>query len=317
MRRPRILIVAGIAVMGLAAFLAAQAGLIDTGRLFGLALASTTGVEVPDLDDTAMIRRGAGHYERVCASCHASPERPRRGEALNFTPPAPKLHDRLGERPPESLFFTVRDGVRGTAMPAWPAPFREDEVWDMVAFLQVLPQLDAQAYRKLTGSADLPAGLTPMLADCARCHGEDGRGHPDGSFPRLDIQTPTYLELTLRAFRDGQRASGFMQAAVAGLTDAELADLAAHFGQQADAGDEADASLASDDATRRPACIACHGSPRPIRDEFPTLSGQYEPYITLQLGLFADEDERRGGTAFSPLMHEVARSLSEPASTVE
>jgi hypothetical protein len=31
-------------------------------------------------------------------------------------------------------------------MPAWPAPQRDDEVWAMVAFLGVFPDLDAEAY---------------------------------------------------------------------------------------------------------------------------------------------------------------------------
>jgi cytochrome c553/cytochrome c5 len=304
-----------VAVFVLAAGLFAVAvatGLLRPAELLGTAIATMTGIAAPPLDDPAMIRRGAGHYDRFCASCHGSPERPDRGEALNFTPPAPTLHLLLGERPPESLFLTVKHGVSGTAMPAWPTQHRDDEIWDVVAFLTVLPKLDNDAYRSLAGVVVGGSLEAPLIAACARCHGVDGRGSPDGAFPRLDIQTPEYLFAALASFRSGARASGFMQSVATGLTDDELREAAQHFGSD---GGEADIGLQDGEplfALTPIPCRACHGPP-PVRPQFPRLTGQYQRYVDLQLRLFVEKGEQRGGTAFAPLMHEVARTLKLPS----
>jgi hypothetical protein len=68
------------------------------------------------------------------------------------------LHRRIANWPEELLFATVRDGIANSGTPAWPAPAREDEVWDMAAFLRRLPGLDPDAYASLTGAEWYGAG---------------------------------------------------------------------------------------------------------------------------------------------------------------
>lgn len=62
-------------------------------------------------------------------------------------------------------------------------------------------------------------------------------------------------------------------------------------------------------ARRVPACAQCHG-PGAIRPNplYPILAGQYADYLVLQLELF--KQQRRGGTAYAPIMHEVADTLT-------
>jgi cytochrome c553 len=258
-----------------------------------------------------MIRRGAAHYDRFCANCHASPDRPDLGDELALTPPPPKLHLRVEGWPPEILFATVKRGIANTAMPSWPSQNRDDEVWAMVAFLTALPKLEVAAYRELAG-LDVAAPAAPLTpVECIRCHGADGRGFPDGAFPRLDIQTEPYLFAQLRAFRDATRESGFMQSAVSGLHDEELAALAAYFaGTSPSLPAGAPPLLVAKGIPHRkiPACSACHGPPSPARPEFPTLTGQYQSYLLAQLRLFADG--RRGGGPFVSLMHTAAQELT-------
>ncbi len=64
-----------------------------------------------------------------------------------------------------------------------------------------------------------------------------------------------------------------------------------------------------DPAKGIPACRECHG-PVPTRRNpfYPTLAGQYEAYIRLQLKLF--QQDRRGGSSFSHLMHPTAERLT-------
>lgn len=303
------LAIVGVVVAAIfAALLTQNPALNHTGAA---AIGGALGLEIPDLGDEAMIRRGAAHYDRVCASCHSSPDRPERGRDLELSPSPPKLHLRIDGWAPEALFRVVKHGVPGTGMPAWPAVGRDDEIWSMVAFLRALPKLDTSEYRELAGLEQRPGSLQPFFDSCLRCHREDGRGTRDGAFPRLDIQTPEYLLAALVAFRDGRRQSGFMRSAVAGLRNDELALLARHFGQQV----RPDAASAQGPAQlsnrTAPACTSCHGPPHPARPDFPALLGQYEGYLLQQLELMTDDDSRRGGGPYYNLMRQVVHIADE------
>ena len=282
-----------------------QAGVL-TGPASAL-LGSAAGLDPPTLDDPAMIRRGAAHYDRVCARCHGSPARPAQSSALDLSPSPPKLHERIEHWPPEMLFDVVMNGVAGTGMPAWPARDRHDEVWDMVAFLKVLPELDAPGY---SGLATLPLpGNSGPVALCMRCHGADGRGAPDGAFPRLDIQASEYLYDTLQAFSDGHRSSGFMASALDGLTDDELRIAAQYFGRSTPVPIEAPRPALPTSTT--PACDACHGRPESSRLAYPRLAGQYQGYLEAQYRMLSDREHPRGGGPHVSTMHQAARLSTE------
>lgn len=243
---------------------------------------------VPDLDDPSMVRRGAGHFELVCAACHGSPISPRARFAEDISPRPPQL---TSWRPDARLFQTVKYGIRHTAMPAWPTHLRDDEVWDMVAFLRRLPTIDPAEYAALATGGAAPGS-------CASCHGENGEGR-DNAFPRLDIQSPQYLTHALEAFRDGDRQSGTMMAAARRLTDVQISELSQYFGRREQVptgeGDELGARIATEGIVSRdiPACDSCHGEGG--RDDFPRLAGQPAAYLQRQLELFQQYGPERGG----------------------
>jgi cytochrome c553 len=307
-----------ILVLGLAALTAAGAALAvwhgqpvaATARLVSLPL----GIDPPDLDDPARVSRGARHYAQFCVDCHARPGTPARPVGNALRPPAPVLHRRIANWPDVMLFTTVRGGVPNSGMPAWPSPVREDEVWDMVAFLRRLPELDPTEYRALTRE-DRTADLEAPLRGCVRCHGSEGEGG-DG-IPRLDIQSPEYLADALRAFRDGRRASGVMQVAASGLDDGTIDRLARTFGGRASA-IRAAAGATPPPVVRQgapdrkvPPCAACHGVSQPVRPALPALMGQDRRYLEVQLRLFAREGQVRGGGPFHPLMEIAGHGLGE------
>ncbi|MBO9589735.1 c-type cytochrome [Devosia sp.] len=245
-------------------------------------------IAVPDLDDPKMVLRGAGHFQLVCAACHGSPEAPPAQLARDLSPAPPQL---TSWRPDARLFQTVKYGIRHTAMPAWPTDMRDDEVWDMVAFLRRLPTMDAETYAMLAHGGAEPGS-------CASCHGQDGEGR-GGAFPRLDIQSPQYLADALLAFRDGSRPSGTMMSAARQLTDEEIAEFADLYGHTASLpppdGSDLGRTIALEGIVSRdvPACEKCHG---PIaRTDFPRLSGQSADYLRRQLHLFQKYGAERGG----------------------
>ncbi|HEV7346569.1 MAG TPA: c-type cytochrome [Devosia sp.] len=260
--------------------------------------------EVPPLDEPGMVQRGAGHYEMVCAHCHGSPVEPAQQIAQDMSPSPPPLVEQMAQWHPEArVFTTIKHGIRRTAMPGWPTLMRDDEVWDMVAFLYELPELDAAEY----------AAMTPGVADndCARCHGEEGEGRLPG-VPRLDIQTPAYLAAQLRAFRVGARESGTMIAAARTLSDEQIEELARYYGRSApvapEEGPAEAAQIARLGVPERdiPACESCHGPNRnPL---YPQLDGQDEQYLLKQLVLFKHLGAERGGPN-AHIMAEVVREI--------
>lgn len=290
--------------------------------------------EPPPLDDPALVRRGAGHFATGCAPCHGAPGGVRSPVVREMTPEPPELPPKIPTWEPNELFWIVRHGVKYSGMPAWPALDREDEVWAMTAFLLRLPELDEAGYRELAlgpveeppavddGLAELHDPLEIALQDCARCHGRDGLGRGVGAFPLLPGQTETYLRLTLDAFARGERQSGIMETAAAGLDADTLRRLAEHYAAQPDPDLAPPAVPAGADLVIGkllakvgqpkadiPACLECHGSGDDRYPAYPSLDGQTRAYLEEQLRLF--KQGARGGTPYAHIMTTIAGRMSE------
>lgn len=97
--------------------------------------------------------------------------------------------------------------------------------------LQDLRNFAAWYAEPLAPAADAAEGAAPpAAAPCAACHGVDGRQTSTLDVPRLAGQKSGYLAQVLREYRDGTRVHAVMQQQAAGLADADIAALAAHFG---------------------------------------------------------------------------------------
>lgn len=135
----------------------------------------TLGEPSPPLGEPSAVLKGAGHFESACRPCHGAPDLARQPRvARGMLPPPPNLSERAPEWQPRELFYIVKHGIKMTGMPAWPSLVRDDEVAAMVAFLSVLPGLDADGYRRLVHGAPGDAS--------AREPGErePGEGRPSG-----------------------------------------------------------------------------------------------------------------------------------------
>jgi cytochrome c553 len=289
---------------------------------------------VPDLSGPGLLERGASHFQGGCAPCHGAPGQPANPIVRTMLPEPSDLVALAPTWKPNELFWIVRNGLKYTGMPAWPALEREDEVWALVAFLRALPDMDADRYRVLSsveprvrevsdrllaqgGSADTG------LASCVRCHGLHGAGRGSGAFPRLDILSADYLFDQLQAYASGRRHSGFMQPVAAELEPAEMRRLADYYArhrpQQATKGTRPDAATA--ELGRKlveeglaehglPSCNSCHGDDEAARNRFyPTLAGQYAGYTADQLRLF--KAGKRRGTPAAEIMSVIAQRMTE------
>lgn len=287
----------------------------------------------PDLDDPALILRGAGHFEGGCRPCHGAPGQPIPAVAQAMLPPPTDLRAFADGEPPRQLYWVIHGGLKFTGMPGWPGEGRHDEPWALVAFVARLPGMSPAAYRRLVyvePTADAP----PIVATvCGRCHGMDGMGRTPGAFPRLAGQRAAYLEASLRAYASGDRPSGFMEPVALALGEADLRAAVDHYAGRPGLGSGAEQAMApahdsaghdsgawdlgsrlvrdglpADDI---PACADCHGpSAHAHNPHYPLLSGQDPRYLAEQLRLF--RDGRRGGTRYAHLMRAVvAHALTD------
>jgi cytochrome c553 len=150
---------------------------------------------------------------------------------------------------------------------------------------------------------------------CAACHGADGIGAGD-TFPNLANQHADYLVKQLKAFKNGDRKDPLMAPMAAGLSDQDMADIAAYYaslpresanaaGAESSASTSVTASVAYEpnaaagkslyelgDASRSiGACIGCHGSEGNSEVLiYPNLANQHAEYIAKQLHSFKAKD---------------------------
>lgn len=76
-----------------------------------------------------------------------------------------------------------------------------------------------------------PAKGKAKSAVCTSCHGAKGKAMIS-TYPHIAGQNSRYLELSMKAYRDGQRKGGqadIMAGMVSSLTDEDIAHLAAYF----------------------------------------------------------------------------------------
>jgi len=107
-------------------------------------------IQVPKLDDPAMIAEGAEHYSAMCTGCHLAPGMAENEMRPGMNPKPPMLARVPAEEPAEQ-FWIVKHGIEMTGMPAWGVTHSDAEIWNIVAFLQKLPAMTPEQYRALTG----------------------------------------------------------------------------------------------------------------------------------------------------------------------
>lgn len=182
----------------------------------------------------------------------------------------------------------------------------------LAAILALAPSLAA-------ASPDAEAGQS-KAAQCAACHGADGNSVV-GQWPKLAGQHADYIARQTRMVRDGERSVPEMEPMVAGLSDEDIADIAAYYAAQTVSPGVADEALVGpgrrlyQDGNREmdiPACAACHGPTGAgiPGTGFPMLRGQHADYTESRLNAYR-EGQTHGDDPYSEIMVAVARFLSD------
>ncbi len=166
-------------------------------------------------------------------------------------------------------------------------------------------------------AGDAAAGKEKAVV-CQACHGADGKSLlPE--YPNLAGQGEAYLVKQLQDYKSGARENSLMYPLASALSDEDMADIAAFYGQlPAIKGVASEENLTAGENIYRggitaagiASCIGCHGpagkgNPAAV---YPALTGQNAAYTTLQLEYF-----RSGARANDPngMMRNLAHRLSD------
>ncbi len=116
------------------------------------------GIVQPPSFTPAEVQSGFDLYDRDCATCHGGPATPRADWVNGMNPSPPFLMDsnRLWTNP--QLFWIIKGGVKMTGMPAWGVTRSDGQIWDLVAFLDAMPNLPPGAYAQMRAQRLSPAG---------------------------------------------------------------------------------------------------------------------------------------------------------------
>ena len=90
--------------------------------------------------DSEMARaEGAVSYSRYCAHCHGERGDGHGARVSALSTPPRDFTDRGWQQRTSDrhLFFVIREGVRGTAMPAWRS-LSDEQAWELVVFIRSL-----------------------------------------------------------------------------------------------------------------------------------------------------------------------------------
>lgn len=136
-----------------------------------------------DFESEERIRRGAGNYDAMCVGCHLSPGVADSEISKGLYPAPPKLSQASAEEGAAARrFWVIKHGIKGSGMPAWAKGGMDDEaIWDLAAFVAVLPKLTAAEYQSRVASSDghSHAGVEAPVAapTAAQAHKHEGHAH--------------------------------------------------------------------------------------------------------------------------------------------
>jgi cytochrome c553 len=161
-----------------------------------------------------------------------------------------------------------------------------------------------------SGGMALAQPSPERLAVCGGCHGANGQSAIAGT-PSLAGQPKLFIENQLVIIREGLRDVPLMKQPVAGMTDAEISALAAHYAalgpKVPGAAPQPEKAKAGAAIAQRLLCGTCHLPTHAGQQQVPRLAGQDEAYLLMAMKQFRDNP----GPGRDTIMAATLRGLSD------
>jgi len=106
-------------------------------------------IDPPNLEDPMRIAAGAEHYAALCVGCHLAPGVTKSDIRPGLYPHPPNLAQEDTRDAPRA-FWTVKHGIKMSAMPAWGKTLDDAAIWDLVAFVRQMPAMTPETYQQLS-----------------------------------------------------------------------------------------------------------------------------------------------------------------------
>jgi mono/diheme cytochrome c family protein len=106
-------------------------------------------IDVPQLEDPKRIAAGAEHYAALCVGCHLAPGVTKSDMRPGLYPHPPSLAQE-DTRDAQRAFWTIKHGIKMSAMPAWGKSLDDAEIWDIVSFVRKMPAMSPETYQQLS-----------------------------------------------------------------------------------------------------------------------------------------------------------------------
>lgn len=115
---------------------------------------------------------GQGSYAQNCAPCHGTTGKGDGPSASGLSVPPAALADRatMANRSPQDWFSITKNGNMARMMPPWKNRLTDQQIWDTVAY----------AWSLGTTQEEVDQGKAVWEANCASCHGADGKPTQQG-----------------------------------------------------------------------------------------------------------------------------------------
>jgi mono/diheme cytochrome c family protein len=137
---------------------------IDIARMRSIKARAVVVAPRVNLADHKRVVAGSSHFAEHCASCHSAPGVQSGELAKGMYPQPPVLTDSAKDWSQAELFWIISNGIKMSGMPSWPG-LSDDDLWNIVAFLQRLPGMSELDYGNLVKEAIAARGqITPGSA---------------------------------------------------------------------------------------------------------------------------------------------------------
>jgi mono/diheme cytochrome c family protein len=109
-------------------------------------------IDAPNLEGSTRIAAGAERYAALCVGCHLAPGVTKSDIRPGLYPHPPNLaQEDPGD--PRRAFWTIKHGIKMSAMPAWGKTLDDAAIWDLVAFVRKMPAMTPEAYQQVVPSS--------------------------------------------------------------------------------------------------------------------------------------------------------------------
>jgi mono/diheme cytochrome c family protein len=99
--------------------------------------------------DPNRVKLGAERYNALCVGCHLAPGLTKSDLRAGLYPHPPNLAQE-DVKDSRRAFWIIKHGIKMSAMPAWGKTLDDAAIWELVTFVQKMPDMTAETYRQMS-----------------------------------------------------------------------------------------------------------------------------------------------------------------------